>query len=49
MPIPDFQTIMLPFIQVLEDGDTKYVREVTAALVSHFHAEHVCARRVAHR
>jgi restriction system protein len=36
MPIPDFQTIMLPFMQVLENGDTKYVREVTAELVSHF-------------
>lgn len=27
---------MLPFMQVLENGETKYVREVTAALVSHF-------------
>ena len=32
MPIPDFQTIMLPFMQVLADGKTKSVKEVASSL-----------------
>ena len=36
MPIPDFQTIMLPFMQVLADGKTKSVKEVASSLAIQF-------------
>jgi len=28
MPIPDFQTIMLPFLKSLEDGQEHQMREI---------------------
>lgn len=36
MPIPDFQTIMLPFMQVLESGEIRTVRDVTDSLAARF-------------
>jgi restriction system protein len=37
MPIPDFQSIMLPFLLELRDGQERAVREVASALAEHFH------------
>lgn len=36
MPIPDFQSIMLPLLQVLTDGKEWRMRDVTEALASRF-------------
>jgi restriction endonuclease Mrr len=36
MPIPDFQTIMLPFVQTLDDGKTWTMKELTERLAIHF-------------
>lgn len=36
MPIPDFQSIMLPFLTELQDGKERAVREVTAVLADQF-------------
>lgn len=36
MAIPDFQTIMLPFLQVLEGGEEMSTNEVVHALADHF-------------
>lgn len=36
MPIPDFQTIMLPFMRVLADGKTRTVKEVSTSLANEF-------------
>ncbi len=36
MPIPDYQTIMLPFLNLLSDGNTYRVSEVVKVLASHF-------------
>ena len=36
MPIPDFQSIMLPFLELLQDGKERTVREVTESLAVHF-------------
>jgi restriction system protein len=37
MPVPDFQSIMLPLLERLADGQERAVRDVTAALAEHFH------------
>lgn len=36
MPIPDFQSIMLPFLTELRDGRERAVRELAAVLADHF-------------
>lgn len=36
MAIPDFQTIMLPFVQALNDGQTWTMKELTERLAIHF-------------
>jgi restriction system protein len=36
MAIPDFQTIMLPMLQSVADGQTRSMREVTQLLSQHF-------------
>jgi restriction system protein len=36
MPIPDFQSIMLPFLTELRDGKERAVRELTAVLADQF-------------
>jgi restriction system protein len=36
MPIPDFQSIMLPLLQVLTDGKEWRMRDVTETLASRF-------------
>jgi len=36
MAIPDFQTLMLPFLRLLADGQERSMREVTDALTSQF-------------
>ncbi len=36
MPIPDYQTIMLPLLRLLEDGRERSVRWCTDALADHF-------------
>jgi restriction system protein len=36
MPIPDFQSIMLPFLTELQDGKERAVRELTAVLADQF-------------
>jgi restriction system protein len=36
MPIPDFQTIMLPLLQIASDGDEHSIHEATEALARHF-------------
>ena len=37
MPIPDFQTIMLPLLKHISDGKKYSNREITEALARHFH------------
>jgi restriction system protein len=37
MPIPDFQSIMLPLLERLADGQERTMREVTAELADGFH------------
>jgi hypothetical protein len=32
MPIPDFQTLMLPLLEALSDGQERLMRDVTAQL-----------------
>ena len=36
MPIPDFQSVMLPFLAELQDGRERAVRELTAVLADRF-------------
>lgn len=36
MPIPDFQTLMLPLLELLHDGKDRTMREVTESLASNF-------------
>jgi restriction system protein len=36
MPVPDFQTIMLPFMKLLADGQEWKMRDVVEALASGF-------------
>jgi len=36
MPVPDFQSIMMPFLTELADGRERAVREVTAVLADYF-------------
>lgn len=36
MPIPDYQTCMLPFLRFLEDGKEHSLREAEEALAEHF-------------
>jgi restriction system protein len=36
MAIPDYQTIMLPLLRYLKDGETRSIREMTDALASEF-------------
>lgn len=37
MPIPDFQSVMLPLLEVLSDGKEWRMRDVTETLASRFH------------
>jgi restriction system protein len=37
MPIPDFQSVMLPLLKVLSDGREWRMRDVTEALAVGFH------------
>lgn len=36
MPIPDFQTIMLPLLRVAEDGQSHYIHDAVDELAKHF-------------
>jgi restriction system protein len=36
MAIPDFQSVMLPFLQTLQDGKERTMRDLTDALAKHF-------------
>jgi restriction system protein len=36
MPIPDYQTVMLPFLRILRDGEIHPVRNVIEQLASQF-------------
>jgi restriction system protein len=36
VPIPDFQTLMLPLLNILSDGQERHMREVTATLADRF-------------
>ncbi len=36
MPIPDFQTIMLPLLTILSDGKERIIRDLTEQLAQHF-------------
>jgi restriction system protein len=36
MPIPDFQTIMLPLLEMFRDGDAKTTTQMYAELGDHF-------------
>lgn len=36
MAVPDFQSVMLPFLQTLQDGQERTMREVTETLAVHF-------------
>jgi restriction system protein len=36
MPIPDFQTLMLPLMKLLSDGQERTMREVTDRLAESF-------------
>ena len=37
MAIPDFQTLMLPFLETLSDGKERRVKEMVALLAGKFH------------
>jgi restriction system protein len=37
MPIPDFQSVMLPLVKILGDGQERTMREVTDQLAESFH------------
>ena len=37
MPIPDFQSVMLPLVKILGDGQERTMREVTDLLAESFH------------
>lgn len=37
MAVPDFQSVMLPFLETLQDGQERTMREVTDALATRFH------------
>lgn len=36
MAVPDFQSVMLPFLEILKDGKERTMRDLTAALAAHF-------------
>lgn len=36
MAVPDFQSVMLPFLEVLQDGTERTMRDLTTALAKHF-------------
>jgi len=36
MAVPDFQSVMLPFLETLQDGQERTMRELTEALAGHF-------------
>ncbi len=36
MAVPDFQSVMLPFLETLQDGSERTMRELTGALAAHF-------------
>jgi restriction system protein len=36
MAVPDFQSVMLPFLESLQDGQERIVREVTETLAERF-------------
>lgn len=36
MPIPDFQSLMLPLLEALADGQQRAMRDVTASLADRF-------------
>ena len=36
MPVPDFQAVMLPFLQLLSDGQEWKMRDVVESLAGHF-------------
>lgn len=36
MSVPDFQSVMLPFLEVLQDGKERTMRDLTTALAAHF-------------
>jgi len=36
MAVPDFQSVMLPFLETLQDGQERTMRELTEALAAHF-------------
>ena len=36
MAVPDFQSVMLPFLETLQDGQKRTMRELTEALAGHF-------------
>lgn len=36
MAVPDFQSVMLPFLEILQDGQQRSMRDVTDALAAHF-------------
>ena len=36
MAVPDFQSVMLPFLEVLQDGKERTMRDLTGVLASHF-------------
>lgn len=36
MAVPDFQSVMLPFLETLQDGKERTMRELTEALAAHF-------------
>lgn len=36
MAVPDFQSVMLPFLETLQDGKQRSMRDLTAALAIHF-------------
>ncbi len=37
MPIPDYETVMLPFLTLLSDGQVRHMGEITKALEKQFH------------
>jgi restriction system protein len=37
MPVPDFQSMMLPILTILKDGHELIVRELTSKVAEHFH------------
>jgi restriction system protein len=47
VPIPDYETLMLPFLKVISDGTVRHVREVRNLLAAEFGlTEHDLAERL---